>query len=138
MCYNEYGDIMLDRVRESLQANSNLSEELKENLFELVAIFEKSYPNISLELLCDRLKTLKVTTISQFASKESIQYQINKNELVISKKSLEKEEDVRYLLMLGVLDMISLIESPDNEILAGFRQGYAALLANNLVGNESE
>lgn len=129
---------MLDKVRESLQANSHLSEELKENLFELIAIFEKSYPNISLDLLSERLKTLKVTSISQFATKESIQYQVNKNELVISKRALEQEEDARYLLMLGVLDMISLIESPDNEILAGFRQGFAGLLANNLVGNERE
>lgn len=129
---------MLDKVRESLQANSHLSEELKENLFELIAIFEKSYPNISLDLLSERLKTLKVTSISQFATKESIQYQVNKNELVISRRALEQEEDARYLLMLGVLDMISLIESPDNEILAGFRQGFAGLLANNLVGNERE
>ncbi len=127
---------MLDTIRESLQLNQNLTEDFKSNLFELVAIFEKNYPNIPLDKLNDRLKTLNVKTVSKFLESKPTKYDYKTNTLLISKEKLKEVQDAKFLLMTNVLDMIA--EENTNPLLEGFKEGYAELLANYLVGYEGD
>lgn len=127
---------MLDEIRNSLKQNPNLSEEIKENLFELTAIFEKSYPNIPLNNINERFKSLKIEKTSKFLQKNATKYNYQKNSILINQKGLTEEKDIRYSLMLVILDMIK--QENKNELLDGFMEGYAALIATNLVGYEGE
>ncbi|MFI3307868.1 MAG: hypothetical protein R3Y21_04800 [Mycoplasmatota bacterium] len=127
---------MLDEIRNSLKQNPNLSEEIKENLFELTAIFEKSYPNIPLNNINERLKSLKIEKTSKFLQKNATKYNYQKNSILINQESLTEDKDIKYSLMLVILDMIK--EENKNELLNGFMEGFADLIANTLVGYEGE
>ena len=109
-------DIM-NQVKESLDRNSNINDSVKENLIELIDIFHKSFPNISLENLKNRLETLNM-------------------------EELNKDNDIKHILMYELLHIIT---AKDNYVgfdyehkLIALNTGYTEILTNNLVGNESD
>lgn len=125
----------LEDVKLSLQENQTLTEEVKENIFELVVIFQKQYPNIPLDLLVERLKSLKVESVSKFVSKKPLIYNDKTNTIQIHITSLSEASKVDHLFMVAILHMISLNDKDPKEILHVFRDGYANIIANNLVGS---
>ena len=59
MILGDFMDIM-DKIQESLQNNKHINKEVSDGIFELVIIFHNNFPNVNLENLNKRLKTLKI------------------------------------------------------------------------------
>lgn len=132
----------LDAIKNTLDTNTYLSQEMKDNIFELVVLFNKNFNQIALDNLNERLKTLKIEKISSFLSKRVSKYDIHKNTIYFNDKELKKDYDVRHILMLELINIIS-----SNNEFSGFNYedkfealniGYTEMLANYLVGNDGE
>lgn len=132
----------LDTIKKTLDTNTYLSQEMKDNIFELVVLFNKNFNHIALDNLNERLKTLKIERISSFLSKRVSKYDIYKNTIYFNDKELKRDYDVRHILMLELINIIS-----SNKDFSGFNYegkfealniGYTEMLANYLVGNEGE
>ena len=132
----------LDTIKKTLDTNTYLSQEMKDNIFELVVLFNKNFNQIALNNLNERLKTLKIEKISSFLSKRVSRYDIHKNTIYFNDKELKKDYDVRHILMLELINIIS-----SNNEFSGFNYedkfealniGYTEMLANYLVGNDGE
>lgn len=130
----------LDEVRSNLEANQNLTSEVKAKILELCVLFHQKFPTVSLDKLKEKIKDVKLGKIGVFERKGPVIYDALKNEICFSNKKLQEEYDADHLMMKGILGMIS-----SNEDYYGFNQngklralniGYTEMLANFLVGNE--
>ena len=134
--------ITVDEVIKNLSSNVNLNNEVKDNLKELVIVFNNSFPNVDLTNLNNRIGNLKIVGANKFIVKEIAKYDINSNTLNINALELSKEYDAKNILMHQLLNIIS-----SRNITTGFiksnayvaiHEGYASIVANNLVGNSSD
>lgn len=134
---------IIDLINENLNLNNNLTAEVKNDLFELTLIFNKAFPNIDLSNLNNRLKTLKIESKSKFVEKNEISsYSPVTNTLSLNIDRLKEDNDVKHIMMFELLKMIT---AKDNDYgfdkdkkLVALNAGYTEILANMLVGNESD
>ena len=135
-------DIM-DNVRVSLEQNLELSQGVKANIYELSLIFHEKLPNINLENYSKRLETLKIIRLSKFIKPGVVSmYDCRKNIIYLNSSEVEKGYDMKHVLMYELINVIS-----SNDQYTGFNIddkykvlniGYTEILANFLVGNDSE
>ena len=125
----------------SFPSNTLISPSLIAN-GDTVALISLSSTIIPPSNLNERLKTLKIEKISSFLSKRVSRYDIHKNTIYFNDKELKKDYDVRHILMLELINIIS-----SNNEFSGFNYedkfealniGYTEMLANYLVGNDGE
>lgn len=133
---------MLEEIRLSLDNNKNLTREVKANLFELIAIFNNKFPSVNLFNLNNRLKTLNIIKSDKFLNEDVSMYDFKQNILYMNKKALDKNYDVRHILMFELLNMITSTNyhmgfDTDGRLEA-LNIGYTEVLANYLVGNNGE
>lgn len=126
----------IEKVQKSLERNEVLTDEVKTNLFELILIFNKHYKDISLDLLAERLEDVNFEVVSKYISKEPIVYNSHTNVIQINEEELEKTNNTKHILMVALLHMISVTNRKDRGPIDAFRDGYANIIANNLVGSE--
>lgn len=132
----------LNEVQRAMEQNKILDPEMRETLLSLVDNFHQKFPDISLNLLCDNLKTLKIEKVGKFESVTPIDYNPRLNKLTINVKKLEEAGDVKNLLMNIVIRLIATRNGimgfdTDGSFLA-LNLGYVAGMANMLVGNDAE
>ncbi len=135
-------DIM-DNVRVSLEQNLELSQAVKGNIYELTMIFREKLPEISLDNYCKKLETLKIIKLSKFIKPGIVSmYDCRKNIIYFNTSEVEKGYDMKHVLMFELINVIS-----SNDEYSGFNVddkyrvlnlGYTEILANFLVGNDSE
>lgn len=132
----------LEETKNSLNFNSYLTNDIKENLMQLITIFNKSFPEIDLSNLNERLKTLRIVRGSKFLIKGSSYYNPIDNELLLNMVFIDNGADCKHILMRELLNIIT---AKDN--FSGFNKdnayealnlGYTEILSNYLVGNEGE
>lgn len=132
----------LDVIKNTLDKNKNLSSEVKDNLFELIVVFNKEFSDIKLDNLNDKLKDLKISKISSLLTKKVSKYDYKKNIIYFNEKELEKDYDARHLLMFDLLQIISSKENYNGFNAEGkfeaLNLGYTEMMANYLVGNSCE
>lgn len=134
-------DIM-DNVKTSLENNKYITKEVKEGIFELVVIFHNSFPNVNLENLDKRLKTLKIEKTSKFEKSNISNYSFKKNILYFNTDEVSKEYDAKHVMMFELLNIITSTDTQtgfntDNRFLA-LNVGFTEIIANYLVGNSGE
>ena len=56
----------LYEIKTALHNNSGINADVRDNIFELVVIFNNKFPNVSLEHLKEHLKTLKIRNVNKF------------------------------------------------------------------------
>ena len=56
----------LDTIKNSIDINSYLSDDVKANLFELIVLFNKNFKEVALDNLNKRIKDLKIERISSY------------------------------------------------------------------------
>lgn len=134
--------VELQEIQASLNSNPSLDNNIKQDIMELVDIFHKTYPNINLANLNERLKTLTIQKGSRFVIKAASTYNPIDNVILLDANKLSNKMDGRHILMRELLHVIT---AKDN--YTGFNQenayealnlGYTEILANFLVGNEAE
>lgn len=132
---------MLDKIKESLNSNLYLTEDIKENITDLVEIFNNQFPNVDLTNLIEKLKTLQIEKGSKFLFRGLSKYNPIENKMLITLSQIDNDTDCKHILMRELLNIIT---SKDN--FTGFNIdnkyealniGYTEILANLLVGNES-
>lgn len=133
---------IVDQIRETLNKNNNISDEVKNNLFDLVIIFNKTFPNVDLENLNNRLSNLTIASGSKYVYQEVSNYNPTTNVLSLNLEELKKNHDMKHVLMFELLHIIT---AKDNNVgfdrdhkLIALNTGYTEILTNNLVGNESD
>ncbi len=134
-------DIM-DMIKQTLQANNNLSDGLRSNIFELASILHTKFPDVDLTNLCNRLKTLQVKRLSKFINSNVSMYSNVENILYLNNEKLSGDYDAKHVLMYEILNIASSTESKKGFVQDGrfeaLNVGYTEILANFLVGNESD
>lgn len=134
--------VAIEEIETTLDQNANLTEEIKLNFLELTMIFHKQFPNVSLDNLNHRLSYLKIEPLNRYVSKEVSKYDPVTNVLSINQERLEKDVDAKHVLMY---ELLSIITAKDNYTGFNFNHqfealniGYTEILANYLVGNETD
>ncbi|MCI8545515.1 MAG: hypothetical protein HFH09_04735 [Bacilli bacterium] len=133
---------MVEEIEAVLNGNQNLTQDLKMNFLELVVIFQKQFPTISLENLKNRLQTLKIDKLNRYVSSEVSKYDPVLNTLMINEERLVKDVDAKHVLMYELLSMITAKDNYTgfnfNHQFEALNIGYTEILTNYLVGNETE
>lgn len=133
---------MLEEIRSSLDNNLNLTREIKARLFELVVIFNSKFPDVNLQNLNNRLKTLKIEKSYKFLNKDVSMYDFKNNILYLNTKEMQKAYDMRHVLMFELINMIAstnyYMGFDTDGRLEALNTGYTEVLANYLVGNNGE
>lgn len=130
----------LNEIKNSLNSNPNLID-IQDCLMELIYLFNSKFPNINLNNLNERLKTLKIVKGSKYLVKNSSYYNPVNNELLINLSKLDNN-DCKHILMRELLNIITAKDNytgfnKDNSYEA-LNIGYTERLTNFLVGNETE
>ena len=134
---------IMDNIRVSLEQNLELSQGVKANIYELSQIFNEKFPSINLDRYCSKLETLRIIKLSKFIKPGLVSmYDCKKNIIYINSSEVEKGYDMKHVLMFELINVIS-----SNDIYTGFNIddrykvlniGYTEILANYLVGNDSD
>lgn len=107
----------------------------------MVTRFSLCYPNVSLDNLCRRLKTVKVVGGSKYAYVAPMQYLPATNEIVIVKDRLD-EVDTHHSMMKIVLSMITAngknFGFNSNDKLLALNMAFLESFATLLYGNDDE
>ena len=131
----------LEEIRVSLKSNPNLTDEIRNKLFELIIVFNKKMPDINLSRLNEKLKTVKLGKLSKFERKGTYYYDVFKNEILFS-KDLESNYDIDHLLTKAILQMSTSTETftgfNSDDRLRALNLAYTEILANYIVGNEGD
>lgn len=131
----------LDNVKKALEKNKNIDNDIKEKIYNLVEIFVKKMPDISLTRLCKNLENFKFGKISKYEKCGVYRYDCINNELLFSNK-LEDDYDIDHLLMKAILEMSTnngnFSGFNSNEYLYALNLAYTEILANYIIGNEGD
>lgn len=134
--------ITLESIKGSLDENKNLTDEVRDNIFGLVNVFRDRYPEISLENLDRNLKTLKIVKSNKFVNKRISKYNYATNVLEFNEKEMDKGYDMRHVMMHNLLEIItnngSQVGFNKNNVFEALHAGYTEILANFLIGNDSD
>ena len=132
----------LEDVKKALDMNPNLTDELRDNIFGLINIFNSKYPDVSLNNLVNNLQTLNIIKSNKFVNKRISNYNFLTNTIEFNISKIEEGYDMKHMLMYELLNVIT-----NNGKMTGFNlndkyralnAGYTEMLANNLVGNDSD
>jgi hypothetical protein len=132
----------LEDVKKSLDVNPNLTDELRDNIFSLVNIFNSKYPEVSLDNLVNNLQTLNIVKSNKFVNKRISKYNFLTNTIEFNISKIEEGYDMKHMLMYELLNVIT-----NNGQMTGFNlndkyralnAGYTEILTNYLVGNDSD
>lgn len=131
----------LDEIKLSLADNSNLTQDVKDKLFELIVNFNNKIPKVNLSRLSNRLKTVKIGKISKYEKKGTYYYDVFKNQILFS-NDLEGNYDIDHLFTKALLEMSTSTNTftgfNSDERLRALNLAYTEILANYIVGNEGE
>ena len=130
---------MLKQIKTTLDSNDNITEEVKENLMELITIFNNNFKDIDLTNLDNRLKNLIIKRGSKYLVKIPCQYNPFTNELLINQELFEKC-DAKHCLMHSLLGIITAKDNyygfnNEEDTLVALNEGYTEIMTNYLVGD---
>ena len=132
----------LENIYKAIDGNGNIDSNVKEDIKELITIFNKTFPNIDLSNFAKRVTNLKIEKSNKFINKRVVKYNHATNILEFNIDEINKGYDMKHILMHGLLNIIS-----SNDVQSGFNYndkfkalnaGYTEILTNNLVGNEGD
>ena len=131
----------LEEIRISLKSNPNLTEDIKEKLFQLVIIFNKKMPNINLSRLNEKLKTVEFGRLGKFERRGTYYYDVFKNKILLS-KDIQGNYDIDHIFVKSILQMSTSTDTftgfNSDERLRALNLAYTEILANYIVGNEGD
>ena len=131
----------LEEIRISLKSNPNLTEEVKEKLFQLIVIFNNKMPDINLSRLNERIKTVELGNLGKFERKGTYYYDVFKNQILLS-KDIQGNYDIDHILVKSILQMSTSTKTftgfNSDDRLRALNLAYTEILANYIIGNEGD
>jgi hypothetical protein len=132
---------MLEKIKINLDTNQNLSDEMRDMLYGLTVVFNKHFPEVRLKNLSEKFKSLNIEKISKYVQGDVVDYSVRNNSITFNMGLLKDDQDIKHLLMFNLLRVITSDGSNTGFDIHGeleaLNLGYTEILANNLVGNES-
>lgn len=130
---------MIETIKSTLNANENITKEVKENLMELITLFHENFKDVDLTNLNERLGTLTIKPESAFLVKMPCKYVPFKNEIRVNVSKFA-ECDARHWLMHSVLGMVTAKDNyygfnNENDSLLALNEGYTEMITRMLVGD---
>ena len=123
----------IDKLRESIKNNSNLSEEFKCNLANLTDTIVTVFPEYDYFKLDNMLKTLNIKLNNELDTYSS--YDKNSNTINFNtNKIFEDRIDIQHLVLNEILLRSSRI---DNDALEGFNIGITEAISSTMNSDES-
>lgn len=134
--------VMIEQVIATLEQNQNIDNAVKENMKELILLFNKIYPQISLANLDRILRTLKIEKSNKFMNRRVFKYNICSNILEFNTEEMEKGFDMKHVMMSALISLIAcdgekIGFNAENRYEA-LQAAYIEMLTNMLVGNEGD
>ncbi|MFV0249476.1 MAG: hypothetical protein ACK5HP_00320 [Bacilli bacterium] len=133
---------IVDEIKKSLDENKNLTPDVKTDIFELSILFHNKYPEVSLEKLTNNLKTLQIIKSNKFINKRVSKYNFKENVLEFNIDEINKEYDMKHVLMAELLEVITNNGEQTgfnlNDKFIALQVGYKEIITNNLVGNNGD
>lgn len=134
--------ISLEDTYTAIDSNNTIDSEVKENIKELITVFNKTYPNIDLSNFAKRIKTLKIEKSNKFINKRVVKYNFATNVLEFNTDEINKGYDMKHILMHGLLNIISSNDQQSgfnlNDKFVALNEGYTEILTNNIIGNDGD
>ena len=134
--------ITLEDIKGTLDKNNKLNDEIRDNLYGLIHLFNSRYPEISLDNLNKNLETLEIVKSNKFINKRISKYNPITNILEFNIDRMNEDYDMKHILMVALLNIIGnngkQIGFNANNKFEALQAGYLEMLANHLVGNEAE
>ena len=134
--------IKIDDVYKAIDSNHTISSNVKEDIKQLITIFNNTFPNIDLSNFAKRVTSLKREKSNKCINKRVVKYNFNKNVLEFNVDEINKGYDMKHILMHGLLNIISSNDTQSgfdyNDKFKALNAGYTEILANNLIGNDGE
>ena len=130
---------MVETIKNTLNMNQNITPEVKENLLELVEIFNQKFPDVDLTNLNERLKNLIIRRESMFLVKIPCQYNPHTNEILVNYGRFA-QSDAKHWLMHCLLAVITAKDNyygfnNEDDTLVALNDGYTEIMTNYLVGD---
>ena len=126
-------------INESVMSNTNLTNEIRENIMELITIFHTKIKDVSLDNFNDRVKTLNIKAGSKYEMKDIAFYDATKNTLYLNRLAFDEREG-KNILMYGLLQIITSTGKYSgfntNSNLEALKIGVTELLVDYLVGSD--
>ena len=98
--------IGINEIKQTLNTNPNITEEVKGNIIEIMEIFIKNFSNVDLTNFNNRLSTLKIEESNKLVHPGVAEYNPVTNILRLSSASLE-EGDAKHILTHQLLNVIT-------------------------------
>ena len=131
----------IEDIKVSLASNPNLTDDIRNKMLELIKIYNKKLPEVKLDRLTDRLKTVEFGRITKFERRGSYYYDVFKNEILFS-NDIENNYDIDHLLLKAILEMSTSTATytgfNSDERLRALNIAYTEILANFIIGNEGD
>ena len=130
--------ISLEETLRAIDSNVEIAL-IKEQIKNLVTIFNTKHPNVDLSNFAKRIMDLKITQANKLVSNKPVHYNLNTNTLSLD---IDEKDDAKNLIMHGLINIIT-----SNDFQTGFdyndrftalNEGYTQMITNMLVGNDSD
>lgn len=132
---------VIQAINESIMSNPNLSDEIKENILELITIFHTKINYVDLGYFNDQIKSLKIKAGSKYEMKDIAYYDAPQNTLYLNRTAFNDREG-KNILMYGLLNIITSTGKYSgfnaNSNLEALNVGVTEMLVDYLVGSDYE
>lgn len=132
---------VLEEIKVSLKNNPNLNDDIRNKFIELITVFNKKMPDVNLNKLNEKLKTVKLGKIGKFERRGTYYYDVFKNEILFS-NNLESNYDIDHLFAKATLEMSTSTNTftgfNSDDRLRALNLAYTEILANYIIGNEGD
>lgn len=134
--------INIEDVLKAIDSNTNIDSNVKEDIKNLIIIFNNKFPNIDLSNFAKNMMELKIEKSNKFINKRVVKYNPMTNVLEFNIDEINKGYDMKHIMMHGLLNIISTNDGQTgfihNNKFKALNAGYTEILTNNLVGNDGD
>ena len=133
-------DMNIEDVKKSLDRNIHLTEEVKQDLFSLIGVFDDAFGNVPLENITKNIEHLEYRFMDKYApdyiKEKPLMYHSGTNQLWINLDKIEENDSLDYHYMKCILDMMVSDEKDPDHLLDAYHDGMSTMIASFLVGRD--
>ena len=132
---------ILEQIQINLNANKDFTKDFKYKIFELVLLFNKKFPEVSLETFCSKIKTVTFEKVGIFERRGTFIYDVKNNKVLYDAKRIKDSDyDIDNMLMKAIVAMIASTDTyygfNKDDKLSALNKAITEMIATSIVGNE--
>ena len=132
---------ILEQIQQNLNANKDFTKDFKYKIFELILLFNKKYPDVNLETLNSKIKTVTFEKSGVFERRGTFLYDPVTNKVSFdAKKIKDGDYDIDNMMMKAIIAMITAKDTyygfNKDDKLSALNKAVTEMIATSIVGNE--